>query len=105
MRNLDWLNDIEWADLLSGDSRLVYDAAGPDTLLKLWASLPSINLYISEKPLDEARRRYIYKKFDGSNTKELAALLGCSSRFVHKVLAERAKPAAAPKEPDQGKLF
>ena len=103
---LDWLDDIEWEDLLTGDTRLIYDAAGAETLRRMWAQLAGINLYISGKPLDEARRRYIRQYYDGTNVKALAARLGCSTRFVHGVLADRAKGSDKPGKGDsQGRLF
>lgn len=101
--NLSWLDEIEWKDLLGGDARLVYNAAGEQTLRELWSALPSINIYLSEAPLNEARRRYILRYYNGNNIKEMAALLGCSARFVHKVLADRAR--SAPDTDNQANLF
>lgn len=87
-QSLDWLKDVEFLDLLNGDSALIAESCGVDVLIKLLEELPSINLYLSTKPLDEARRRYIKKFYDGSNVKMLAKTLGCSERFVWETIGQ-----------------
>jgi Mor family transcriptional regulator len=83
---LAWLADIEIEDLLSGDVKLVHDHCGRDVLISLWENLPSINIYVSKKPLEEAKARYIRKHFDGDNVKALAVTLGVSEGFIYKVI-------------------
>ena len=92
-KNLDWLDDLDLEDLLNTDDakdlRLVYVYLGKDYVKRLWETLPSINIYVSTKPLEKAKRRYIKKHFTGSNVKELCLLLDVSERFVYNVLEER----------------
>jgi len=88
---LDWLKDIDFYDLLDGDAALIADSCGVDILIKLLEELPSITLYLSTKPLTEARKRYIQKYYDGRNTKQLARLLNCSERFIFEAVAGQRK--------------
>jgi Mor family transcriptional regulator len=91
-KSLAWLEDIEIEDLLSGDTELIFRLCGKEVLVSLWESLPPISLYLSRKPLEEARKRYIRKHFDGSNVKALAVTLDVSERHVYKVIrADNAK--------------
>lgn len=104
MKNLDWideLGDIDFA--LEKDIALIAKLCGIETLKKLWATVPGITLYISEKPLNELRRKYILLHANGQNTHELAVKLGVSERFVYKVMAERTKQK--PKSQPQMEIF
>jgi hypothetical protein len=85
----DWLKEIEFEDLLTNDSNLIYTYCGFDVLVSLWGNLPSLNLFISTKPLKEARKRYIKKYYDGKNVKKLAAVLGCGERFVYDIINDK----------------
>ncbi len=85
---LKWLEEIEIEDLLTGDSELIYQHCGREVLVSLWEHLSSLNLYVSTKPLDAARRRYIKAHFNGGNIKHLAALLRVSESFIYKMLEE-----------------
>lgn len=87
-KSLEWIKDIEIGDLVEGDIKLIYDNCGMDVLISLWANLPSMGLYISAKPLAEAKKRYIKKHHNGENTKELCRFLDVSERFVYDVLEE-----------------
>jgi Mor family transcriptional regulator len=92
MENLSWLNEIEFEDLLTGDLELVYKYCGKDVLIALWAGMPSIPIYLSTKPLEEARKRYLRKHFNGSNLKALAVKLGMSESQAYNVIrADNAK--------------
>ncbi len=84
---MDWINDVEIEDLLTGDTKLIAEYCGLDTLITLWQNLPSMSLFISTKPLVEAKKRYIQKFYNGMNAKKLAAILGVSERFVYDVVA------------------
>ncbi len=86
---MDWLRQIEIRDLLDNDTQLIAEQCGIEVLYRLWEKLPSISLFISTKPLKEAQKRYIRKFYDGGNVKNLAALLGCSERFVWETIAEK----------------
>ncbi len=88
---MDWIKEIEIDDLLVGDTKLIAEYCGLDTLIKLWENLPSMSLFISTRPLTEAKRRYIRKYYDGTNAKRLAALLEISERFVYDVVADNLK--------------
>ena len=93
MPSLDWIKEIELDDILSGDVRLIADSCGLDVLIRLWEECPSLSLYISTVPLNEARRRYIRRHYNGSNAKELAARLGVSDRFVFGAVASPQPPS------------
>lgn len=85
---LAWLKDIEFKDLLTGDTLLVYETCGTDVLIALLENLPSINIFVSTKPITKARKRYIKHFYDGKNAKILASRLGCSERFIWDVLSK-----------------
>lgn len=87
---LDWLDEIkeELPELLSGDAELIYTQCGYDVFKLLYQNFAGMNLYLSGKPLREAMRRYIRKRYSQSNLKELAMKLGVSERYVYKVLKE-----------------
>lgn len=89
-KSLTWIRQLDKVeDLLDKDARLVYEQCGLDVFIALWESLPSISLYLSGKPLDKLRRRYIKEHFNGSNQKELCILLDCSERFFYDTLEGR----------------
>jgi Mor family transcriptional regulator len=85
---MDWIREIEIDDLLTNDTALIKIYCGLDVLVSLWVNLSSMNLFISTKPLIEAKKRYIRKYYDGNNIKSLAAKLGVSERFVYDVMAQ-----------------
>jgi Mor family transcriptional regulator len=84
--DLQWLDRIEIADLLSGDAELVHKFCGKEVLKSLWANFPSMEIYMSMKPLNEAKKRYIRKYFTGANVKNLCMTLRVSESFVYKVI-------------------
>jgi Mor family transcriptional regulator len=86
--NFDWLKDVAIEDVLDGDTELIYKKCGIDVLMSLWSNLPSLYLYISTKPLLEAKKIYIKKNYNGVNVKELANRLNVSIRFVYNVVSE-----------------
>ena len=105
MPSLNWVRDIDdLDDVLSGDVRLIAESCGIDVLIRLWEECPSLSLYISTVPLNEARRRYIRKHYTGSNAKELAAMLGVSDRFVFQTVAADSKRGNAERQ-GQKSLF
>ncbi len=89
-RDLSWLNEVEFEDLLTGDLELVYRYCGKDVLIALWAGMASVNIYLSTAPLEAAKERYIRKHHNGSNTKELAITLGMSQSQIYNVISGRA---------------
>jgi Mor family transcriptional regulator len=98
-RDLSWLDDIEIEDLMDKDLSLVYMYLGKDTVRRLWETLPSISIYVSTKPLEKAKRRYVRKFFTGDNVKELCVLLDVSESFIYKVIEEQNR------HPKQSLLF
>jgi len=87
-KNLDWLDEIDFRSLLTGDMKLIADQCGMDVLKRLLVGVPKIHVYVSEKPLVEAQKRYIEKHYRQGNAKEIAAKLGVSERFVFKTHRE-----------------
>lgn len=85
---LEWLDEIDFEDILTGDMKLIRDRCGMDVLKKLLAEVPKIHVYMSEKPLVEAQKRYIEKFYKQGNAKEIATTLGVSEMFVHKTNKE-----------------
>jgi hypothetical protein len=84
----DWLKGIEIADLLTGDLQLIHEWCGRDVLLALWEHCGSMTLYISQKPLVEAKKRFIRKHVETLGVKRLCSILVCSERFVYEVMAD-----------------
>jgi hypothetical protein len=91
MADLSWIDDIDISDLLDGDSALIVEACGVDTMKQLWENLPSMSLYVSTKPINAAKKRYIQKHYDGTNIKQLARKLGVSEKFVNDATFEKPK--------------
>lgn len=87
MSSLDWVKEIKFDDLLDNDTKLIADNCGMPVLLSLLEHLSKMTLYISTTPLTEAKRRYIYKFYDGNNAKKLAHLLDVSERFVFQTVS------------------
>lgn len=85
-KSLSWLREIEIEDLLDKDVKLIHDHCGMDVLIAMLVNFPSMGLYISTRPLTEAKKRYIKKYHNGANTKDLCRLLDVSERFVYDVL-------------------
>ena len=83
---MSWLKEVEIEDLMTGDLRLVAESCGHGVAAMLLENLPKTNLYISEKPLFEAKKRYIRLKFNGSNVKDLARTLRVSEQFVYNTI-------------------
>lgn len=86
---LEWLLDIpeeKLEDFLDNDSKILYERLGVETLVKLQEHVPSLQFYISQRPIERARRYYIIEHFEGDNHKDLAAKLGCSEIFVRETV-------------------
>ncbi|HBE44257.1 MAG TPA: hypothetical protein DDW17_02080 [Deltaproteobacteria bacterium] len=98
--SLEWVREVGIEDLLDGDLKLVYEWCGLDTLLTLLTHFPSMSLYISTKPLTEAKKRYIRKHYNRKNIKELCSLLEVSERFIYDAVSD-----LSPVEARQDKLF
>ena len=87
--SLDWIKKIQIDDLLENDIKLIYDFCGLEILLCLWDNFPKMTLYISTKPLTEAKKRYIRLYYDGKNVKDLCRLLDVGERFVYEALEQK----------------
>ncbi|MBF0516361.1 MAG: hypothetical protein HQK97_04455 [Nitrospirae bacterium] len=85
---MDWLKEIEYEDLLFGDMKLIHDACGLAVLISLWENMPSMTLYLSERSLNDMKKRYILKKKNehGFNVKEIDLMLKVTESFVYSVL-------------------
>ncbi len=104
---LSWIGEMKQKDVdevlrTSGSrevddisARLIYELSGLEVLIYLWKNHMSTNLYISEKPLNELRKRYIRQNFDANEPssciKVLAAKLRVSEKFVYEALNEDIK--------------
>jgi len=91
MHNLDWMDEVDLGQVLTGDAKLVYDNCGPETVKRLWSRLQGIAIYPSSTAINAAQRAYMRKKFDGTNYKEIAATLNVSERFVREELAKNSR--------------
>lgn len=87
MKDLSWMEDIDIKPFLDGDMATVYGACGEATLMSLWSGVPSMTLYVSTKAINEAKRVYIQRHFNGRNGKDLALFLEVSEKFVQEALS------------------
>lgn len=87
MKDLSWMDDIDIVPFLDGDMATVYGACGEATLMSLWSGVPSMTLYVSTKAINEAKRVYIQRNFNGKNGKDLALFLEVSEKFVQETLS------------------
>jgi Mor family transcriptional regulator len=85
---LDWVRETGIEDLLDNDLKLVYEWCGLDVVLSLLEHFASMTIYVSTKPLNEAKKRYIRTHYNGRNVKELCSLLSVSERFVYEAVGE-----------------
>ena len=104
---LEWLDEIEWRDLLKKDLGLVAEACGTDVARSLLENVPGTYIYVSEKVLPAARTRWIRKRAaelhargEQIDVKRTALLLDASQRFVELALATTDE-----KDERQGKLL
>lgn len=104
-KNLDWLDEVEFEEHLTGDMKLIADRCGIDVLKSLLSGVPKIHVYMSEKPIVEAQRRYIAKNYRQGNAKEIAATLGVSERFVYDTHREIIRKKRNEKKPAPKTLF
>ncbi len=94
--DLSWMDDIDMEDILDGDCSLIVETCGADTMRLLWENCSSMSLYISTKPITIAKKRYIQKHYDGTNTKRLARKLEVSEKFVNDALDEKPRTSSQP---------
>ncbi len=80
------MDDIDIVPYLEGDMAIVHNACGIETLKKLLEGVPSMTIYVSTKPINEAKRIYVQRNFNGTNAKELARFLEVSDKFVQDAL-------------------
>ena len=102
---MSWLKEEDIKELLAGDMKLIYEHCGFEVLKSLIERMSGLQLYISEKAVDGARRKYI-KKLQQSgtvNVKEVAIRVGRSERFVWNALV--GTEAKDEKDDRQGGLF
>ncbi len=88
-KSLAWVKEVEIDDLLDKDMKMVHDHCGVDMAIALWENFACMNIYVSTKPLDKIKKRYIKKHCNGRNIKDLCRLLDVSERFVYEVLEEK----------------
>ena len=84
-KGMDWINDIEYRDLLQKDPELslIAHSCGEEVALTLALHFTKVTLYISEGFLFRLKKRYIRKFYNGQNVKNLALKLKVSERFVY----------------------
>ena len=85
----EWLKEIQIDDLISdnADMQIIAESCGKDVLLSLMVNLSKMGFYISERPLTEAKKRYIRKHYGPMTAKELARMLDVSDRFVFEAVS------------------
>lgn len=85
----EWLKEIPIDDLVNSNSdmQVIAESCGMDVLLSLMVNLSKMGFYISERPLTEAKKRYIRKHYGPMTAKELARLLDVSDRFVFETVS------------------
>lgn len=98
---MDWLDEIKYDDLLEKDARIIYDNCGADVLKSLWENLSGMTFYLSERSLNEMKKRYILEKKDNPdfNVKATALRLKVTESFVYSTIK------GANINERQGKLF
>jgi len=91
---MNWIREIEFADLLDKDAHLIYENCGIETLMVLWQNLAGISFYLSEKNLYRLKERYIRKRYAEAqkanapfDKKKIAVELQVSEKFVYNALA------------------
>lgn len=92
MNSFDWIKEVDYDKVLTGDLSVIADVLGIDALIKLWSRFGKTTIYFSEKPIDQLRRQYI-KQHKDRPVKELARKLDVSEMFVYNVLNENSVKA------------
>ncbi|MEJ5227213.1 Mor transcription activator family protein [Thermodesulfovibrio sp.] len=88
MKELEWIKQIQYRDLIESDPMLslIADTCGEEVCVILATRMTKLSIYISERFLTEAKRRYILKYYTGHNARQLARTLGVSERFVYETV-------------------
>lgn len=97
---LDWLKKIPREEIekhLTRDIKMIYEVCGLDILVLLWQNFASISFYLSTAPLNELKKIYARKFYNGTNTKQLALELQVSEQFIY--AAQKDKDGSSPDDP------
>ena len=86
MTNLDWMDELDMNQFLTGDAKMIYATCGHDVFKVLWSRMQGIPIYPSKTAIQQAMRAYIRKNFNGTNQKDLALKLNVTERFVREVI-------------------
>ena len=85
---MDWDKEIDWQKCVSEDTGLIIETVGIDTYMKLAHSMEKATYYFARSNIMAMRREFIVKNAGRYKIRELKKILGCSERFISKVLAE-----------------
>ncbi|MGD9642813.1 MAG: hypothetical protein AB7V08_08745 [Elusimicrobiales bacterium] len=100
---LDWLaklNKEEIEKQLSDDTLILYEELGLELLIKIWLKFGGCRFYISNSPLNELKRIYAKRFYNGTNTKRLAIELNVCEQFILNAQVDKSGS-----RPDDPKLF
>jgi len=89
--NLEWINEIDLNEVLSGYLLELAEIIGAEAAVNLAERFKKTTLYFSEKPLDDLKRIYIRKNYPAITARQLARKLGVSERFVFEVVSGTGK--------------
>ncbi|MCX6149756.1 MAG: hypothetical protein NTX22_04450 [Ignavibacteriales bacterium] len=93
MLNLTWLNDIDLIPTLQGDPKAIAETCGSETLIKLIENdFTKMKFYIPANALDDAKKMYVRKFYDGKNLKTLCRMLKVSDSQIYKWISEPMNP-------------
>lgn len=81
---------------LPEDMQLVADSIGLGATIDLMTGCAGLTLNIPKRGFIKAARRYIIRRYDGTNSKDLALACGMTERFVYSVLAAAKGPGVLP---------
>ncbi len=89
----NWIKELDYKSEFSDEYNEIIDLIGFDNFVKLFVRFKKSNIYFSEAPINQLRKKYIVKygeKLRDKNIpiKKIARLLGVSERFIRNTLNE-----------------
>jgi hypothetical protein len=87
----NWIKELDYKAEFTDEYNEIIELIGFENFVKLFARFRKSNIYFSEAPLNQLRKKYIVKyetelKDKNIPIKKIARLLGVSERFIRNTL-------------------
>ncbi len=87
----NWIKELDYKNEFTDEYNEIIELVGFENFLKLFARFKKSNIYFSEAPINQLRKKYIMKYYNdlrekNVSIKKVARLLGVSERFIRNTL-------------------